>query len=223
MALFIGAGAVVAALALWMFVAPRSPLSPWKLLRRDPGRTVLRLTRIGAVVVLAAVLATSALVISSRHADQAEAARAARKDLFHAERARVAPMPSGQGGGGQVTINIFRYIPIDARAETTPAYLADLPDLPKGTNLLLVVDGALKPGGVTVVEKQSEVIVTLHGDCGPPPVPPTVCDATTGRTNLMPGYPFEPVNLVPLTLSAPLGSRRLIDGTNQQPVTVAGR
>ena len=219
MAALIGVGAIVAVLALCAIVAPRSP---WRLLRREAPAAAYTLARIGGVVVLAAVLVTGGLLLSFRRADQARAAQAARKDMFHAERARVAPLPSGQGGG-QIIVSIFRYIPIDTKAKKPPAYLADLPDLPEGTNLLLVVDGAVKPGGVTVVEKQSEVTVTLHGDCGPPPVPATVCDATTGKTNLMPGYPLEPVNLVPLTLSAPLGSRRLIDGTTRQPVTVAGR
>jgi hypothetical protein len=216
-ALIIGVGAVMAVAALWTIIAPRSVL-PRR--HRRAGTPV----RLGGALVLAAVLIGGWHLIAARRADQAEAAEAARKDMFHAERARVAPVraasSSGQGGG-QVTVNIFRYIPIDPKRRP-PAYLADLPDLPAGTNLLLVVDGALKPDSVTMVEKPGEVTITLSGGCAPPPVPPTVCDATTGKASLMPGYPVEPVNLVPVTLSAPLGTRRLIDGTTHQAVTVAG-
>ena len=204
--LIVGIAAVMTPFLLWGIIAPRSQ---WRTLRgwqyrhprlNEPSDAAYAFGRFVNVVGLVVMLVAGWWLIRDTMATGSERARAeAASTLFPNQRAEIVTVsqtaPDADPGGLQ-PIPLRRYV----EADTTK-----VAGLPKGTRLVVVIDGVFEPKSVAVREDAGSVRVTVLGTC---PLP-TMCERTDPVTG-----PYS-ITGVPVRLAAPLGGRTVLDGTGQ--------
>jgi hypothetical protein len=202
-------GALLIAVALWTVIAPRQQwqvLNAWRYRDPDanePSDLSYNLGRAAGVGTIALVLILGFIIVRNNNSPEHDAAEArkARRQIFGTASVQLtAAPPTGTTG---TPVAIWRYATPDKR------FLADLGAAPAGADLLIAVDGAFEAGAMSVDEKADHVTITLRGRCSPS-AQRIVCD----QEDRSRAYP--PLRLFPLDLAAPLGARRLIDGSTGQ-------
>ncbi|MCY1145047.1 hypothetical protein OWR29_44210 [Actinoplanes sp. Pm04-4] len=204
MGLIIG-GLALIAFALWTVIAPRHQwltLNAWRYRDPDanePSDLSYNLGRAAGVgTILLVVILGGYLIRANATQRDADDIRQAREQRFGTTHVELTPLPatSSAAAGGSSTgpLAVWRYATID---KANPFDL----NVPTGANLLIAVDGAYRVDALNVQESTQQVTVTLTGSCTQAKI---LCDAD--RTS-----PVPPVRLYPVTLTAPLGDRPLID------------
>ncbi|MBM2615578.1 hypothetical protein JIG36_08370 [Actinoplanes sp. LDG1-06] len=206
MGLILG-GALLIALSLWTIIAPRQQwqlLNAWRYRDPDanePSDLSYNLGRVAGVITIVIVVVFAVVLIRDENSPERDAAKAreAREQIFGISSARLTtPPPPGTSG---TPVAVWRW------ATPSEKFLTDLGEVPVGTDVLIAVDGAYRADAMTVAETPTEVTVTLRGTCTQAEL---LCDMEK-RTNAVP-----PIQLIPLDLKDPLGSRPVIDGSTKE-------
>ncbi len=220
------------ALLLWGTISPKSQwqsLQAWRYRdpeANEPSDTAYAMTRVGSVLGLVGLLVVGLIFGGTYYQHRAQAKAEAEleevwegspRQVIVEEAVEQVPASSYDEVPGE-TLNLRAH---DAVGADT-AYLSQLKEVPRGTDLLVSFEDLplVRVKTVVVDESARSVTVKLMG----------VCDDTgwnTGCGEALPGggdgrAPGVGPSLVPIDLDKPLGDRKVVDGSTGKAVPPAG-